>query len=239
MAGDFNYHGDVIVFDLDDTLFRERDYVRSGFRQIDKFLRERLGHPLIDNLPQIMDSLLSARESYLDYLEKLAEENHVDSLLIKEAISIYRTHLPESLSLSENVEATLRYLLSTGVKMGIITDGRTSTQRAKFKSLGLDSFIAPDCLLISEETGKDKSQPDNFRFFVDKFPEARRFFYVADNERKDFITPNLLGWTTLKVPYNEDNVREDFINSDIFSRSACILSDFKELVTKFNPLGAL
>ena len=36
-----NRLADVVVFDLDDTLYLERDYVRSGFRAVDAWLASR------------------------------------------------------------------------------------------------------------------------------------------------------------------------------------------------------
>ena len=35
----------VVVFDIDDTLYLERDYVRSGFQAVDGWCREHLGRP--------------------------------------------------------------------------------------------------------------------------------------------------------------------------------------------------
>lgn len=90
--------------------------------------------------------------------------------------------------------------------MAIITDGRSNTQRRKIEALGLRRYVAPDLILISEETGHDKHSKEMFAEVVRHFPEAATFWYVADNPRKDFYHPNLMGWNTAKVPYDPDNV---------------------------------
>ncbi len=228
----FNYHGDVVVFDLDDTLFSERDFVRSGFRLIENELRNEYGDDA-DGLFDAMNSLLERRESYFEYLEGWLSERGASEERLRSLVKEYRSHVPDSLKLREGVGEVLKKLSDRGVAIGLITDGRSVTQRAKLRALGIEKYFHPDNIIISEESGHDKSEPHNFRHFVSRFPEARRFVYVADNERKDFIMPGLLGWKTLKVRYDSDNVHEDFENPDKLSRPDVILSSFDDLMLNF------
>lgn len=230
---DYNYHGDVVVFDLDDTLFRERDYVRSGFRLIQNVIDRLL--PGLSQIFDEMESALNRRDNYFDILERFLISQGKDKELLKTLISEYRKHIPDSLDLTPGAGELLGYLSDNRIRLGIVTDGRSVTQRAKIKSLGLERFVEPDNILISEETGADKSLPDNFRHFVSRYPEAKRFFYLGDNEKKDFIMPNLLGWITVKVPYNSDNVHEDFKSCDKLSEPSCILSDLINFIEQFQP----
>ena len=86
---DFNYHGNVAVFDLDDTLVRERDFCRSGFRAITPLLVERYGTPLQAARVR-MDSHLRGRRNYFGWLESIIGEDP------SEYLRIYREHRPES-----------------------------------------------------------------------------------------------------------------------------------------------
>lgn len=235
MKTDYNYHGDVVVFDLDDTLMRERDYVRSGFRLIENNLIEK-GLDA-EGLAAEMTNILENRGRYFDFLEDWLIKKEGNATRLKSLINIYRTHIPENLDTMPGCMELLEQLNDSGVKIGIITDGRSVTQRAKLKALGFNRFFNTENIIISEETGKDKTAPDNFRHFVSIYPEAKRFFYIADNERKDFLVPNLLGWTTVKIPYCEDNVHEDFINTDKLSQPAYILSSLIEFLSQFTPKG--
>lgn len=227
----FNYHGEVFVFDLDDTLMSERDYVRSGFKLIESELRKEYGDEA-EGLYEKLNSLLEERASYFDFLERWLGERNAPAGKLKSLIDSYRSHIPEKLELRPGVEDVLETLSNRGVVIGIITDGRSVTQRAKMRALGIERFFDPRNILISEETGFDKTTPHNFRKFVSRYPEARRFIYVGDNERKDFIMPSLLGWSTLKAPYDSDNVHENFENPDKLSRPDVILTSFEEIISK-------
>ncbi|MDE5903674.1 MAG: HAD family hydrolase [Muribaculaceae bacterium] len=205
---DFNYHGPVVVFDLDDTLLRERDYCRSGFRLIEQHLAS--SYPAMQGIASRMEHQLNNRADYFTMLEDELSSLIPDALRRKEEmerlVSLYRNHTPDHLPYTAGAEETLRLLQHHGVVMALITDGRSGTQRCKIAALHLDRYIRDADILISEETGSDKSRPDNFQAIVRRYPEASRFIYIADNPRKDFLMPNMLGWLTCQVPYDADNV---------------------------------
>lgn len=215
---DIRYQKPVVVFDLDDTIFRERDFCRSGFKFLcdpDSYrVFESSDYPSQESLQALekdMGRALEERRNPFDEFEKffiprIPEGEKFD---IKQHIDAYRSHVPQNLEIEPGVAKVLEYLHTEGIKMGLITDGRSVTQRLKIKALGLEKYIAPDMIFISEETGFDKTKKENFAAVVRKYPEASEFFYVADNTAKDFCQPNQLGWTTVKIPYNSDNVHLD------------------------------
>lgn len=235
MDHELTYHGDVVAFDLDDTLVRERDYCRSGFLYVEELLRERCDGRFA-GIAFEMTRLLEAREPYFDYLEKRLREEGLDSLM-KEIVAAYRRHVPESLPLVEGAKELLDELARRGVAMALVTDGRSATQRAKLAGAGLDRYFPPRNIIISEETGHDKSSPDNFRRIVDTYPEARRFFYIGDNPRKDFLMPNLLGWITCRAPWNNDNVHILTEEFDKMKAATVNLSDFSSFLNEIQPKG--
>lgn len=209
MNADFNYHGDVVVFDLDDTLIRERDFCRSGFRWIRRKLIEEFGSDMI-GVAMRMESHLRRRESHFDLLERILSHYETDPSVVKrrmtELVAGYRSHRPDHLPWANGAQATLEELSRRGTVMAIVTDGRSITQHVKIEALGLDRYIPYANIYISEERGADKSSPDSFRAIVRSYPEARRFIYVGDNPEKDFAIPNLLGWHTFRVAWHPDNV---------------------------------
>ena len=248
MKKDISYHGDVIIFDLDDTLIKERDYCREGFRRIEKILtdpesfsnlieKERVEITAdFKGISHSLNAILEQRGKYFDYLEKrLREKGLLDRL--PELIQTYRNNEEAHIELKAGMVDLLECLSARGVILGIISDGRSLTQRMKIKAAGLEKYFDPGNILISEETGKDKSVPDNFRHFVSRYPEARRFFYIADNERKDFIIPNILGWQTYKVRWDHDNVHEDYQNPDKMSRPAFQMGTPSEFANEIKAKG--
>lgn len=227
---DINYHGAVVVFDLDDTLFRERDFCRSGFRFLCNLHRETLSPYETEALLRKMDAELINRKNPFSPYEDTFNNKGLVGFDIKKEIEIYRNHLPEMLEYSEGVEDVLKNLSSRGIRMALVTDGRSGTQRRKIEALGLDRFIAPDLILISEETGFDKHSRNNFAAVVRAFPEARSFFYIGDNPEKDFYQPNLMGWTTVQAPSHPDNVHLPSRPASPLHAPKHILIDFTDLI---------
>lgn len=224
-----------MVFDLDDTLIREREYCRDGFRRIEKYLTSNKIDGLQDEdfrgISEKMDQLLTWREPYFDYLEERLREKGMESLM-PQLVEMYRNNDEADLKIIPGMKEMLEELSRRGTVIGIITDGRSKTQRIKIQRSGIDRYMDPENILISEETGKDKKSASNFRHFVSRYPEAHRFYYIGDNERKDFFIPNLLGWTTYKVKWDSDNVQEEYENSDKMQRASAELEnpmDFLEL----------
>lgn len=198
---DFNYHGKVIVLDLDDTLARERDYVRSGIRLATQWLAGQPGIPPTyspEVARELMFSALGHRTNHYAPLEQYLESLGVSyEERMPAIVSMIRVHLPTGYGLFPDAARFLDRLRDKGIVTGLATDGRSATQRAKIQALGLERYIRPEDIIVSGESGHDKHDPDNFIGFVDRYPEASGFIYIGDNPEKDFHHPNLLGWETI------------------------------------------
>ena len=88
-------------------------------------------------------------------------------------------------------------------KIAIITDGRSKTQRNKIDALGIFEYI--DAILISEEVGYQKPAIEIFNKLESLYPK-HKFTYIADNLRKDFISPNILDWDSINLLDNGLNI---------------------------------
>lgn len=185
----------VVCFDLDDTLYKEIDFVESGF----KLIAESEKRP--DILPKMMDWRDKGEDVFFNLNKAIGKEK---SKL--EYLKIYRYHIPK-ITLSEGVEETLDELKRRDVTLGLITDGRSETQRNKIKSLGLNRWFDNDNIIISEEFGSEKTDERNFRFFMKKYPGAS-YIYIGDNPMKDFIVPNRLGWKTVMLEDDGRNIHK-------------------------------
>jgi putative hydrolase of the HAD superfamily len=190
-----------VIFDLDDTLYPERAFVESGFRHIDDLLTQQLGRSVVAEMMDRFDRREDVFEWILSQLPMPAAIGK-DRLLQE-----YRSHLPR-IGLGEGAKELLDHLRSLGVEIGLMTDGRSLTQRNKIKALGLQAYLTD--ILISEEFGSEKPDPRNYRFFAEKYPD-RSFVFIGDNTRKDFIVPAQLGWTTICLKCSGKNIhRQDF-----------------------------
>lgn len=183
----------VIVFDLDDTLYPEMEFVRSAYRAIAR----RYGAALLS-------SMMVARGP--------REAFDSTGLPIGEVLGIYRTHIPDI-----RLPAMSLYVLSAlkraGHTLGLVTDGRSVTQRHKIDALGLVRFVRGDLIMISEEIGSTKVSGEAFRIIMERTGGEGPYVYVGDNPEKDFVAPNSLGWMT--VMFCRGGNGENIFNPDI------------------------
>lgn len=200
-----------IVFDLDDTLFQEIEYLKSAYRFIAELLKPQLE---VNLYPE----MIAAYESGESALDIIFEKYEIQNYTVKDLVYIYRYHFPD-LQIEPKTLALLVQLKNAGHKLGIITDGRSKSQRNKLKALGIIDFF--DDIVISGEIGTEKPDPANYLNFVVKYP-LHRYCYIGDNTGKDFITPNRLGWTTIGVLDKGVN-----IHKQDFSLAQNYLPDFK------------
>ena len=186
----------VVVFDLDDTLYKEIDFLKSGYRKVAELVEKRFYLKAND----VYYNLLSWYTRGENAFEKLNETYGICNP-IKEYLDIYRYHQP-NIALSENIKAVVKELKESGVLMGIITDGREETQKNKIEALGLSEWISPDLIMINEEQKYFKPNHWSYdRMMLKCFEKGMaadaKFYYVGDNPEKDFLAPNELGWTSI------------------------------------------
>ena len=101
----------------------------------------------------------------------------------------------------------LSELAHRGVVIGMITDGRTISQKNKINALGLERWFDEKNIIVSEEFGSEKTDERNFRYFMESYPDCS-YFYVGDNPKKDFVVPNRLGWQTIMLKDNGQNIHK-------------------------------
>lgn len=183
----------VVCFDLDDTLYKEIDYLTSAYGEI----AASVGHPVL--VPQMVMWYREGENVFQKLNQLLCIETPIESYL-----KIYREHYP-TITLSDGVEDTLDELKHRGFILGLISDGRSVGQRNKIKALKLDRWFDDENIIISEEFGSEKTDEKNFKYFEQKYPE-HSFVYVGDNPKKDFIVPNKLGWQTIMLKDDGRNI---------------------------------
>ncbi len=187
----------VIVFDLDDTLYDEIDFVKSGFLEVSEYLGDRryfefMWREFVTNgSGKIFDKLI----------DKFSIKENITKL-----IEIYRFHTPRITLLSSS-KKVLKYALN--YKSAIITDGHYITQKNKYQALGLDKYIDLPIFTDFYHTKKPELKP--FKMVMEKFADSE-YIYISDNPKKDFIAPKELGWKTLRYK-NPNGIYKDIENN--------------------------
>lgn len=203
----------VICFDLDDTFYKEIDYLKSAYREIAEYAAGQCtGCSDSVNILAIKayNRMLDAYREGLNAFEELNLFLGLE-LPISDYLYIYRNHKPK-IALSEDAVRTLDALKAEGVRIGLITDGRSVQQRNKIEALGLGRWIDEKDMVISEKFGSEKPALANYTYFMKRYPECHDFTYVGDNMKKDFIAPNALGWMTICLKDDGRNIHRQRVD---------------------------
>ena len=184
----------VFVFDLDDTLYCEEDYVDSGIRYVCSQINSLYGVNCYETVQQ-----QRMRDRKIDWLEFTCTLTGLQPSAKESLLWLYRLHSPE-IFLSDSCFSVLEKIRSAAAAVAVLTDGRTITQKLKLAALGLSDWPA----YISEDYGSSKPSADRFLLIQKDFP-ADQYVYIADNVQKDFIGCNPLGWLGVGMRGNNRN----------------------------------
>jgi len=196
-----------VVFDLDDTLYKEIDYLKCAY----SFIAKQLGDEFWPK-ERIYDVMLEAYNKGQNAFSIVKSTFNIDTP-IETFLQWYRAHTP-NITLPDDSKILLDYLHDRNIPIGILTDGRSVTQRNKIKALSLNRYVPEQNVVISEEFGSEKPSEKNYRYFETLYPGINNFMYVGDNPCKDFIAPNRLGWKTIGLIDDGRNIHKQEAAND-------------------------
>jgi putative hydrolase of the HAD superfamily len=188
----------ILVFDLDDTLYLERDFVASGFREVADVLGQRIGTEAYQVFRFMWGLFENGSRGHI-FNQALCEFKQEDNdELVAELVNIYRFHQPK-INLCPDVRNFL-YDIKNGFALGLITDGWPRTQWQKIEALDIARFF--ERIVVTDEWSIDYRKPH-----PRAFAEMEAYFnvsgasciYFGDNPLKDFATPKERGWLTIRV----------------------------------------
>jgi putative hydrolase of the HAD superfamily len=203
----------IFVFDLDDTLYSERDFEKSGI----EFVYDNLNIKYIS-----LETILNNRNNWIELIIDGTNNQFTKQMVL----DIYRNHFP-SIQLYNDSKIFLEKLLSQGNEMSLITDGRSITQRNKLRALGIESFFKT--IVISEEVNSEKPSENNFKMVMNN-RHNENYIYIADNPNKDFITPNKLGWTSICLLDRGQNVHQQNFKLSVDLLPHYTVNSFEEII---------
>jgi putative hydrolase of the HAD superfamily len=189
----------TVVFDLDDTLYDELDYCKSGFKAV------------AESLSNLVD-VLSPEEIFDSLWQQFTTGNHTktfnaalddlgisyDDRIIQKLIKTYRSHKPK-IKLPADSGKVLQQL-SRKYTLALLTDGFLPAQQLKVQALKIEKYFK--CIIYTEQLGRQYWKPSltGFEKLIQTLnAKPQDMTYVADNEEKDFIAPNKLGFLTIQI----------------------------------------
>ena len=220
----------AIIFDLDDTLYNEVDFVKSGYKVISKKISK--DYNIKESL--IYEKLITLfNKSSKNVFNRLLDDLSIkyDTNYINELITLYREHYP-NIKLTNEVIEILTNLKSKGYVLGIISDGNYITQKNKCDALKLNKYF--DEIILTDKYGKEywKPNPYTFKLFIKKFKlYEENIIYIGDNPKKDFYIKQYLNIKTTRL-YNPKGVyyKEEYLEGIKEDYKITKISEIKNII---------
>jgi putative hydrolase of the HAD superfamily len=184
------------LFDLDDTLYPYRAFVRSGFRAVACKLAAERRLPAAAVLRVLRRALVNGQRGR--ELQALRTRFELPESLVRSLADLIRGHNP-SLRLPVQSAQVLK-TLRTSWHVGVLTNGEPDVQRRKVSALGLNELA--DAVVFAAEygDGTGKPAPAGFRAALERLNvEPSRAVFVGDDPRTDIEGAAAIGMKTIHV----------------------------------------
>lgn len=200
----------AMVFDLDDTLYNEADFVHGAFREVSGYLSAKYCIDK-DKLYETMAVKLEQEgrgRIFNSVCEEYGINEDMDAL-----VELYRRATPK-ISLYEDAEYFL--INSKGkYKLGLITDGTYYVQWNKIRLLGIEKYF--DAIIVTDDHGKEFWKPNAkpyLKMAEDLGVPLYDMVYIGDNPQKDFYGARKLGIHTVRIKRKAGDYMKLRLDSD-------------------------
>lgn len=186
----------ILVFDLDDTLYEEASFVKSGFETVSAYLHEAYGVDAESSFDFMMEDIRrNGRGRIFDNILKYYGIFNKKNVL--ECLSVYRQHAPNIKLFPEADECLKRF---GDQPLYVVTDGNKCVQERKLAALDLPGRVRFS--FITHRYGLRNAKPSPGCFL--KICQREKVdpcdvFYIGDDPHKDFVGINPLGFKTIRV----------------------------------------
>ncbi|MED4400908.1 HAD family hydrolase [Metabacillus fastidiosus] len=192
----------AIVFDMDDTLYDEKDYVQSGLTVLDNWVKFKFK---VNGFYETAMTLFEAgeRESLFNKTFELLKIR-ADKKTMNEMLNRYRAHIPQ-IKLFDDVNWVLSNLTKE-IKVGLLSDGHIEQQANKVRALRIRGRF--HSIILSDRFGRQNWKPSSVPYeHMCMALEVSHYdcLYIGSNVSKDFITAKRLGWKTVHIDRGNNN----------------------------------
>lgn len=185
----------LLIFDLDDTLYEERNFVLSGFKSV-ATLAEDLWQLNAADSEMELSHLLDTQGRGAIFDTWLQQHQLFSKKRVQQCIHRYRTHKP-GIQLNKAAQALLPKLAKP---LYLVTDGNKQVQANKVKALGIAPYFKR--VFITHRFGIRHAKPSIYCFEQIQAAEKQswnQMAYIGDNPNKDFVNLNKLGMVTIRL----------------------------------------
>ena len=188
----------ALLFDLDDTLYEERQFVKSGFSKVAEFVEDKFKIEKKVYYKILIDIFNGGSRGKIFNLALEKVNVAYEEDIIQSMVKIYREHNPK-IRLTEDIKSLIIKLKEI-YSLGIVTDGYFEVQKKKVQALKLEELF--DSIIYTDKYGREYWKPNVFGYKValknlEVSPEET--VYIGDNPHKDFTGAKKVGITTVRV----------------------------------------
>jgi putative hydrolase of the HAD superfamily len=186
----------AIVFDLDDTLYRERRFVLSGFREVARVVAASCDVEYADVFTLLVGCMKRGDRAIALQTMCRALGHSIDA--VPELVDIIRGHAP-SLRLPASSARTLACLRGSW-RLGILTNGFPEVQRRKVAALDVASFVDEIVYACEHGTGGGKPEAAPFLVVAERLGvDPRQCVFVGDDPIRDVCGARAVGMRTIRL----------------------------------------
>ena len=190
----------TIIFDLDNTLYCEETYVKSGFEAVATYLSEKYDCNFNNLFSRIMNIFNEKGRGKV--FDILVNDSNFDEN-VSTLVYIYRYHFPNISLYTESIP--LLECLKNKYKLALITDGRAFVQKRKVEALNIENYF--DIIIYTDVLGEKYWKPsvEPYKLVLDMLScDAKDAYYIGDDPYKDFKAPKILGMKSIQVKKEDE-----------------------------------
>ena len=201
----------AFLLDLDDTLYEEASYVRSGFAAVAADIAGMSGYSPASVLEVLLDIERRDGRGHVFDAALGAFGMPAEPEVVQHLVTLYRAHRPR-ITLYPGVRDLLARLRRRG-RTAIVTDGLAAMQRRKIAALDLEGAV--DAVVYAWDLAAPKPDPRGFREALARIGALPAgAVVIGDNPDHDMVAARAIGARSIRVRTGRHRVRPSPVGAE-------------------------
>ncbi len=192
----------ALFFDIDDTLYSSTRFAwRAREQAVEAMIRAGLrADPgrVMEELQEVVAEFGSNDDRHYNrLLQRLGSDAAAGAnpaLIVMAGVIAYHETKWRELTITDEARRLLQDLVAAGVRLGVITAGLTMKQAEKVLRLGLEQYLDPQLVFITDQEGIAKTNPKLYRRAAARAGlEPGQTMHVGDHPLHDVDTAKRAG----------------------------------------------
>ena len=192
----------AVIFDLDDTLFEQRQWLSGAYFLVGERMKESFGSEPSEVRALLLGYASRYSSASGNLFNLLLADMGIEATpdLLAGMIDAFYRFRPAHLDTFPGTVPTLKRLMRAGLKLAVITNGREEIQMEKLRALGIAEFF--DLILVSGACGSGWEKPSPLMFqraIAELCVSPDECIFIGDNPGIDFLPAKKTGIFSIRV----------------------------------------